>query len=198
MVVAGSDSAARLESRHSFASTVLAVRCCASAIWRVTWGNDQALYGLQAKGLDGKQACASSVEEMAADYIRDIQQVQPKGRTFLADTRLAAWWRSRWRSNCALEGEEVGLVALLDTFPGRPMSSSELLVKLLRMPVREKISYSIGRARRFATYLQRRLSRQLPPDLLESPPSLLFGREPLRAERFIRDGSPSSGRVRSR
>ena len=58
------------------------------------------------------------------------------------------------------------MLALLDTFPGKPMSSAELLIKLLRMPWREKISYSFSRMQRSARYLQRRLTKQLPADLL--------------------------------
>jgi amino acid adenylation domain-containing protein len=147
---------------HGIGGTVLRFRDLARYL-----GNEQALYGLQAKGLDGRQACASSVEEMAADYIRDIQQVQPQGPYFLGGYSFGGMVALEMAQQLRTRGEEVALVALLDTFPGRPMSSSELLVKLLRMPVKEKISYSIARARRFATYLQRRLSRQLPPDLLK-------------------------------
>lgn len=147
---------------HGIGGTVLRFRDLARYL-----GNDQALYGLQAKGLDGKQACASSVEEMAADYIRDVQQVQPQGPYFLGGYSFGGMVALEMAQQLRAQGEEVALVALLDTFPGRPMSSSELLIKLLRMPLREKISYSIERARRFATYLQRRLSRQLPPDLLK-------------------------------
>ena len=147
---------------HGIGGTVLRFRDLARYL-----GNDRALYGLQAKGLDGKQACAFSVEEMAADYIRDIQQVQPQGPYFLGGYSFGGMVALEMAQQLRAQGEAVALVALLDTFPGRPMSSSELLIKLLRLPLREKISYSIGRARRFATYLQRRLSRQLPPDLLK-------------------------------
>ncbi len=147
---------------HGIGGTVLRFRDLARYL-----GNEHALYGLQAKGLDGKQACASSVEEMAADYIRDIQQVQPQGPYFLGGYSFGGMVALEMAQQLRAQGDEVALVALLDTFPGRPMSSSELLLKLLRMPVKEKISYSIARARRFATYLQRRLGRQLPPDLLK-------------------------------
>lgn len=146
---------------HGIGGTVLRFRDLARHL-----GEDQPFYGLQAKGLDGRQACASSVEEMAADYIRDMQKAQPQGPYLLGGYSFGGMVALEMAQQLRAEGEEVGIVALLDTFPGRPMSSSELLAKLLRMPVKEKISYSIGRARRFATYVQRRLSRQLPPDLL--------------------------------
>jgi amino acid adenylation domain-containing protein len=146
---------------HGIGGTVLRFRDLARHL-----GEDQPFYGLQAKGLDGRQACASSVEEMAADYIREMQKAQPQGPYFLGGYSFGGMVALEMAQQLRAEGEEVGIVALLDTFPGRPMSSSELLAKLLRMPLKEKISYSIGRARRFATYVRRRLSRQLPPDLL--------------------------------
>lgn len=147
---------------HGIGGTVLRFRDLARHL-----GDDQPFYGLQAKGLDGKQPCASSVEEMAADYIRDIQQVQLGGPYFLGGYSFGGMVALEMAQQLRAQGEEVALVALLDTFPGRPMSSAELLAKLFRMPLKEKISYSIGRVRRFATYVQRRLSRQLPPDLLK-------------------------------
>lgn len=146
---------------HGIGGTVLRFRDLARHL-----AEDQPFFGLQAKGLDGKQACAGSVEEMAGDYIGDMRQVQPEGPYFLGGYSFGGMVALEMAQQLRAQGEEVAMVALLDTFPGRPMSSAELLAKLLRMPVREKISYSIGRARRFATYVQRRLSRQLPPDLL--------------------------------
>ena len=146
---------------HGIGGTVLRFRDLARYL-----GEDQVFYGLQAKGLDGRQACAASVEEMAADYLRDIRQIQPQGPYFLGGYSFGGMVALEMAQQLRAQSEEVALVALLDTFPGRPMSSTELLAKLLRMPMRQKISYSIGRVRRFATYVQRRLSRQLPPDLL--------------------------------
>jgi amino acid adenylation domain-containing protein len=146
---------------HGIGGTVLRFRDLARYL-----GQDQVFYGLQAKGLDGRQPCAASVEEMAADYIRDIRQIQPQGPYFLGGYSFGGMVSLEMAQQLRAQGEEVALVALLDTFPGRPMSSTKLLAKLLRMPMKQKIAYSIGRVRRFATYVQRRLSRQLPPDLL--------------------------------
>src|SRR5262249_20853383 len=45
-------------------------------------GMDQPFYGLQPHGQDGRRA-PSTVEEMAADYIKSICTVQPEGPYFL-------------------------------------------------------------------------------------------------------------------
>ena len=44
-------------------------------------GIDQPFYGLQARGLDGREKPFMRVEDMAAHYIEEIRSVQPKGHT---------------------------------------------------------------------------------------------------------------------
>jgi len=46
-------------------------------------GEDQPLYALQARGLDGKQKPHETLEAMAAEYVRAIKTVQPEGPYFL-------------------------------------------------------------------------------------------------------------------
>ena len=47
-------------------------------------GNDQPLYGLQAKGLNGEDKPYGKLEEMAAHYIRELKSVQPVGPYYIA------------------------------------------------------------------------------------------------------------------
>lgn len=42
-------------------------------------GLDQPFYALRAKGVDGQQTPYTNVEEMAAQYIREIRELQPRG-----------------------------------------------------------------------------------------------------------------------
>ena len=42
-------------------------------------GDEQPVYGVQARGLDGKQALHTSVEEMATAYREEIEKMQPRG-----------------------------------------------------------------------------------------------------------------------
>ena len=42
-------------------------------------GTDQPLYGLQARGLNGKEQFHTCIEDMASYYIKEIRTVQPKG-----------------------------------------------------------------------------------------------------------------------
>ena len=60
---------------------------------------DQPFYGLQGVGFDGEAPPQSSVEEMAAHYLKYIESVQPDGPYFLGATPSAGGWPMRWRSN---------------------------------------------------------------------------------------------------
>ncbi|KAG0226318.1 hypothetical protein BGW42_003753 [Actinomortierella wolfii] len=76
---------------------------------------EQPLYGLQARGLDGKTPLASSIEEMTLDYIDQIQKVQPHG-----PYNLLGWsFGGIVAYNIAVElerrGEKVQLLAILDS-----------------------------------------------------------------------------------
>ncbi|KAF9311809.1 hypothetical protein BG003_007013 [Podila horticola] len=76
---------------------------------------EQPLYGLQARGLDGKTPLASSVEEMTLDYIDQILKVQPHG-----PYKLLGWsFGGTVAHNMAVEfekrGEQVSLLVIMDS-----------------------------------------------------------------------------------
>ncbi|MFI1762847.1 amino acid adenylation domain-containing protein [Streptomyces sp. NPDC020800] len=96
---------------------------------------DVPVYALQARGLDGTGSLPASFHEMAADYIEHIRRVQPHGPYHLlgySSGGIAAHVIA-----CALQaaGEEVGLLAILDTYPGQTLAElgeQEILADLLR------------------------------------------------------------------
>src|SRR5260370_41377857 len=45
--------------------------------------DDQPFYGLQSQGLDGKRPLLSSVEDMAAHYLKEMRELQPDGPYFI-------------------------------------------------------------------------------------------------------------------
>jgi amino acid adenylation domain-containing protein len=79
-------------------------------------GEDQPFYGLQSKGLDGGQALFLTVEDMAAHYIEEIQTVQPKGPYHLGGLSFGGLVAFDVARQLQREGQQVGLVALLDTY----------------------------------------------------------------------------------
>jgi thioesterase domain-containing protein/acyl carrier protein len=82
-------------------------------------GTDQPFYGLQARGLDGKQAPFSSIEDMAASYIQEIRTVQPQGPYYLGGYSFGGKVAFEMAQQLNAQGETVALLVLFDTYlPG--------------------------------------------------------------------------------
>ncbi|HEU5022043.1 MAG TPA: amino acid adenylation domain-containing protein, partial [Bryobacteraceae bacterium] len=84
------------------------------------FGGDQPVYGIQARGLDGVEEVATSVEAMAADYIRAIRSVQPNGPYRIGGFSAGGVVAYEMARQLQAEGEETALLALLDTQMGTP------------------------------------------------------------------------------
>ena len=80
-------------------------------------GADQPFYAFQSVGLDGKQAPLTRVEEMAAHYLKEMRDVQPDGPYFIAGRSFGGTVAYEMACQLSEQGEQIGLVALLDTYP---------------------------------------------------------------------------------
>lgn len=80
-------------------------------------GADQPVYGFQARGLDGKQPPHTSIREMAAHYIKEMREVQPRGPYLLGGRSSGGTIAFEMACQLTAGGEEVALLALFDTFP---------------------------------------------------------------------------------
>ncbi len=78
-------------------------------------GLDQPIYGFKARGLDGVQPPHASAEEMAADYIHEMRELQPHGPYLLAGNCVGGIVAYEMAQQLRRAGEQVALVALLDT-----------------------------------------------------------------------------------
>jgi amino acid adenylation domain-containing protein len=95
----------------------------------LSMGPDQPVYGLQPRGLDGKYAPHTRVEDMAAHYLALIKSRQPHGPYFFAGLSTGGIVALEIAQQLHRLGEEVALLALFDTYgPGYP----KLLPPLLR------------------------------------------------------------------
>jgi surfactin family lipopeptide synthetase A len=121
---------------HGAGGTVIVYRDLARHL-----GTDQPVYGLQAQGMDGRQTILTSVEEMAEHYLKEIRRIQPEGPYFIGGLSFGgtvAFEIARQLEAC---GEQMGLLFLFDTFPGKYENATELLLKLWRMPRRDQLDY---------------------------------------------------------
>jgi acyl-CoA synthetase (AMP-forming)/AMP-acid ligase II/thioesterase domain-containing protein/acyl carrier protein/NADP-dependent 3-hydroxy acid dehydrogenase YdfG len=95
---------------HAAAGNVLFYRDLARHL-----GKDQPVYGLQARGLDGKQPPRDSIPEMAAAYLEEIRTLQPAGPYYLAGYSNGGIIAYEMAQQLVAQGEKVALLALLDT-----------------------------------------------------------------------------------
>jgi thioesterase domain-containing protein/acyl carrier protein len=72
-------------------------------------------YGLQSLGLDGRHQPLTTIEAMASHYLAEIQEVQPRGPYLLGGLSLGGFVALEMARQLHEQGEQVGLVALLDT-----------------------------------------------------------------------------------
>ncbi len=80
-------------------------------------GRSQPFYGLQSRGIDGQTAAHSSIEEMAAAYLTEIRELQPKGPYMLGGYSGGGLVAFEMAQQLEAAGEEIALLVLFDTFP---------------------------------------------------------------------------------
>jgi thioesterase domain-containing protein/acyl carrier protein len=128
-------------------------------------GSDQPFYGLQAVGLDGSRAPHTRVEDMAAHYIKEMRDLQPEGPYFIGGRSLGGMVAFEMAQQLRAQGQAVGLLALLDTYPsgyaklfrneatlraalGRGLRRTKAhLANLRSLSVNEGLSYLVKKAR---------------------------------------------------
>ncbi|MFD2211792.1 amino acid adenylation domain-containing protein [Virgibacillus halophilus] len=128
--------AERLESgnRHSALDVILPLRTsghfpplfCVHPAGGLSWcyaglmkelNKDYPIYGLQARGISQPDRIPHSLDDMAADYIEQLQCIQPKGPYYLLGWSLGGNIIQAMATKLQKQGEEVALVAMLDAYP---------------------------------------------------------------------------------
>ncbi|MGD8823018.1 MAG: amino acid adenylation domain-containing protein, partial [Anaerolineales bacterium] len=88
------------------------------------------IYGLQAYGMDRSVRPHTRIEQMAAHYVSEIRELQPKGPYYLAGASMGGSIAFEMARQLRDDGEEVGLVALFDTIGGPNLGT---------LPLRERV-----------------------------------------------------------
>jgi amino acid adenylation domain-containing protein len=78
-------------------------------------GDDQPFYALQPRGLDGAQEPCADIEAIAAHYIEEIRNIQPRGPYALGGLCFGGTVAFEMAQQLLSKGEPVSLVALLDS-----------------------------------------------------------------------------------
>jgi thioesterase domain-containing protein/Flp pilus assembly protein TadD/acyl carrier protein len=76
---------------------------------------DQPIYGLKAKGLDGIIEPHHKVEDMAADYIQEILQLEPQSQYFLGGYSSGGRIAFEMARQLTQQGRKVGILIFIDS-----------------------------------------------------------------------------------
>jgi thioesterase domain-containing protein len=82
-------------------------------------GPDESVYVLKEQDLNSDQPILTRVEDMTAQYIQEIQKVQPKGPYFVTGYSFGGLIAFEMAQQLCRQGHEVALVGLLDS--GQPI-----------------------------------------------------------------------------
>lgn len=96
---------------HGAGGNVLGFRDLAQRL-----GSDQPVWGLQARGVDGRTEPHGTVPEMAADYAAELRRLQPEGPYYLGGYSGGGAVAYEMAQQLTAAGHAVALVAMLDTF----------------------------------------------------------------------------------
>ena len=77
-------------------------------------GEDQAVYGIQAQSLVGREPALLRLVDLAAYYVSDMRRVQPRGPYHLLGYSFGGTLALEIARQLQSEGEEVALLAMLD------------------------------------------------------------------------------------
>ncbi|MDB6019201.1 MAG: Glutamate-semialdehyde aminotransferase [Pedosphaera sp.] len=83
-------------------------------------GNDQPCYGFQSLGLHQKEAAHTTLEAMAAHYVKLLREFQPEGPYYLGGWCFGGNVAWEMAQQLAAAGQTVALLALLETWAQSP------------------------------------------------------------------------------
>jgi acyl transferase domain-containing protein/thioesterase domain-containing protein/acyl carrier protein len=137
-------------------------------------GVDRPVFGIQARGLDGKSAPHDTFEAMAADYLREVRAAQPHGPYLIGGYSGGGITAYEMAQQLAAAGEEVGLLVFLDTPTTRePELTPAKRLELARLRIaRQGVGYFTeaikrkwsGKAAQWRKALNRPLAKFRPQD----------------------------------
>jgi thioesterase domain-containing protein/acyl carrier protein len=131
-------------------------------------GTDQPFYALQPQGLDGKRPCLTSIPEMAERYIREIRRVQPEGPYRIGGYSFGGLVAYEMAQQLRAQDQEVSLLALFDTYPGKMESRASALRNLSKLPLKDALTFIVKKGSFVLMTLRKRLELSRLPRPLRS------------------------------
>jgi acyl transferase domain-containing protein/thioesterase domain-containing protein len=144
--------------------------------------NDRPIYALQCRGLDGSPLEESSIEEMAAAYLKEVRAVQPQGPYFLGGYCFGGHLALEIAHLLRAQREEVGLIVMISSatslFPVYKLGTTRMQRKwfaimdrlvlewegLSEQPFKKKFPYLMTRAKRMGDLAWMKIETMLDRD----------------------------------
>jgi amino acid adenylation domain-containing protein len=131
-------------------------------------GTDQPFYALQPQGLDGKRPCVTSIAEMAESYLQEIRRIQPEGPYRIGGYSFGGLVAYEMAQQLRAQDQEVSLLALFDTFPGKLESRTAIMRNLFRIPLRTAASFIVKKGSFVLMTLRKRFELLMLPRALRN------------------------------
>ncbi|WP_259371090.1 non-ribosomal peptide synthetase [Streptomyces sp. SCUT-3] len=120
-------------------------------------GPDRPVYALQSRGIAEPCELPADVDRIAADYLEQVRAVRPSGPYHLLGWSFGGLVAHAMAVRLQAEGEEVALLAMLDSFPREPgepdadavLSEQEFLAGMLDLAGYDREAFA-GRALEYA------------------------------------------------
>jgi len=91
---------------------------------------EHSIHGMQAKGIDGIEEPLDRIEDMAAYSLDAVRQSQPHGPYLLIGFSLGGLVALEMAQQLTAQGEKIGLLAMLDSYPHASRLSREQRARL--------------------------------------------------------------------
>ena len=105
-------------------------------------GNNQPVWALQARGLEDGETVQDRIDDMSVDYVTAIRSIQPHGPYHLLGWSLGGTIAQEMAAQLETQGEQVKLLALMDTaaiYPEHVLSEEWTNEKML-----ERLTQELG------------------------------------------------------
>ncbi|MGH9363033.1 MAG: thioesterase domain-containing protein, partial [Thermoanaerobaculia bacterium] len=121
-------------------------------------GREQPVYGLRSRGLEAGEEPLGSIADMAAHYLGLVRGVQPRGPYLLGGASMGGMVAFEMARQLGAAGEEVALLALMDTPCGEQMPAREGHAESVAAVFRGRVELDLEALRRLEPEAQLELA----------------------------------------
>jgi acetoacetyl-CoA synthetase len=101
---------------------------------------DHPIYGIQAKGIDGREEPFDRIEDMAHYYLEALKELQPQGPYILIGYSFGGLVALEMAQRLSKDEKEIGLLVLIDAYPYPRYMSARQRLQLGLQRSRSRIS----------------------------------------------------------